>query len=73
MKVKLATDVKGEPKPPFSIATTTKCWEGANTYRGLLQFTLDLYFIILSVKHGGIKYHFLSVWNDDLRLNPVSR
>ena len=29
MYVKLATLVKGDPKAPFSIATTLKCREGA--------------------------------------------
>ena len=28
-------------------------------FPGLLHFTLDLYFIVLSVKHGGIKYHYV--------------
>ena len=26
------------------------------------QFTVDTYFLMLSVKQGGIKYHFLSLW-----------
>ena len=38
--------------------------EGATPYPGLLHFTLDLYLIMLSVKQGGIKYHFLSLWYD---------
>ena len=46
-KVKLATIVEGDPMAPFSIATTLRC-------------TLDPYLIMLSVKQGGIKYHFLS-------------
>ena len=33
-------------------------------FPGLLHFTLDPYLIILSVKQGGIKYHFLSLWYD---------
>ena len=42
----------GDPKAPLSIATT-------------LHFTyFDLYLIMLSVKQGGIKYHFLSFWYD---------
>ena len=29
---------------------------------------------MISVKHGGIKYHFLSLWYDSTRdWNPVSR
>ena len=27
-------------------------------FPGLLHFTLDTYFMLLSVKQGGIKYHF---------------
>ena len=38
--------------------------EGATPFPGLPHFTLDLYLMILSVKQGGIKYHFLSLWYD---------
>ena len=38
--------------------------EGATPFPGLLHFTLDSYLIMLSVKQGGIKYHFLSLWYD---------
>ena len=55
-KVKLATVVEGNLKAPFSIATTTLL--------GLLHFTLDPYLIMLSVKQGSIKYHFLNLWHD---------
>ena len=47
----LATVVEGDQKAPFSIDTTSRC-------RGLLHFTLDTYFILLSVKQGGIKCNF---------------
>ena len=63
-KVKLATIVKGNPKAPFSIATTPLCRGGRYSFPGLLYFTLDPYLIMLSVKQGGIKYHFLSLWYD---------
>ena len=53
---KLVTVVEGNPKAPFSIATTP--------FPGLLHFTLDTYLILLSVKQGGIKYYFLSLWYD---------
>ena len=60
--VKLATVVKGNPKAPFSVATTPRCFgEGAIPFSGLLHFTLDTYLIMLSDKQGGIKYHFLSL------------
>ena len=55
IKVKLATLVKGDPSAPFSITTTLMCCGG---HPELLHFTLDHYFIVLSVKQGGIKYYF---------------
>ena len=54
----MATIVEGEPKAPFSIATTPRCREGASPFLGLLHFTFHTYGIILSVKQGRIKYHF---------------
>ena len=63
-KVKLATIVEGNPKAPFSIATTPMCRGGRYSFSGLLYFTLDPYLIMLSAKQGGIKYHFLSLWYD---------
>ena len=56
--VKLATVVEGDQKAAFSIATTPSVGEGATPFPGLLHFTLDTYLILLSVKQGGIKYHF---------------
>ena len=59
------TIVEGDPKAPFSIATTPRCSGGGFTpFPGLLHFTLDTYLIMLSVKQGGIKYHFMSLWYD---------
>ncbi len=46
----------------LSIATTTRCRGGRYSFPGSLHFTLDPYLIMLSVKQGGIKYHFLSLW-----------
>ena len=63
-KVKLATIVEGNPKAPFSITSTPRCKGGRYSFPGLLYFTLDPYLIMLSVKQGGIKYHFLSLWYD---------
>ena len=60
----MATIVEGNPKAPFSIATTPRCRGGRYSFPGLLYFTLDPYLIMLSVKQGGIKYHFLSLWYD---------
>ena len=43
-------------------------------FPGLLHFTLDTYRILLSVKQGGIKYHFKSLWYDSTwDWNQVSR
>ena len=36
----------------------------AGKQTGLLNFILDPYLIMLTVKQGGIKYHFLSLWYD---------
>ena len=58
VKVKLATLVEGDPKAPFSVG------EDATPFRRLLYFTLDPDRILLNVKQGGIKYHFLSLWYD---------
>ena len=57
-KVKLATVDEGNPKAPFSIATTSRWREGATSFPWLLHFALNTYLILLSVKQGGIKYHF---------------
>ena len=38
--------------------------EGATPFPRLLHFTLDPFFIMLSVKQGGINYHFLGFWYD---------
>ena len=45
------TVVEGDPKAPFSIATTP-------------IVPLCSYLIMLSVKQGSIKYYFLSLWYD---------
>ena len=55
-KTKLATIVEGDPKAPFSMATTLRCrWGDATPFTGLFYFTLDPYLIMLSVKQGSIK------------------
>ena len=58
VKVKLATIVEGDPKDPFSIASTPRCRGSTTPFVILLHFTLDPYLMMLSVKQGGIKYHF---------------
>ena len=72
-KVKLATVVEGDPKDPFSIVTTPRCRGRTTPFPELLHFTLDPCHIMPSVKQGGIKYHFKSLWYDStLDWNLVS-
>ena len=54
-------EVEGDPKVPFSIATTMRCREGCYSFPWIIP--LDAYIIILSVKQGDIKYHFLNLWH----------
>ena len=73
-KVKLATIVEGNPKAAFSIATAPRCRGGRYSFPGWLYFTLDPHLIMLSVKQGGIKYHFFRLWYDSTwDLTQVSR
>ena len=46
----------------LSIVPIPRCGEVATPFPGLLRFTLDPYFIMLSVRQRCIKYHFLSLW-----------
>ena len=55
------TIVKGNQKAPFSIATTPRCRGGYYSFSWFATLTLDLCLIMLSVKEGAIKYHFLSL------------
>ena len=52
------------------MAAFSRCRGGRYSFPGLLHITLHAYFIMLSVKQGGIKYHFLSLWYNNLGLNP---
>ena len=68
-KVKLATVVEGDRKAPFSIATAPRCRGGRYSF-----LWIDTYLIMLSVKQGGIKYHFKSLWGySTWDWTPVSR
>ena len=58
--VKLATLAEGDPKAPFSIATALRCVGGRNSFPWIVP--LYFYFIMLSVKQGSIKCHFLCLW-----------
>ena len=59
-KVKLATVAEGNQKALLSVGVG----EGASPFPGFLHFTLHMYLILLSVKQGGIKYYFSSLWYD---------
>ena len=62
------------PKLPFQKLLHRCIGEGATPFPGLLHFTIETYLIMLSVKHGGIKYHFLSFSYDSIwDWTPVSR
>ena len=69
---KLASAVEGDPKVTFSNATTPRCREVCYLFPELLHFTLDTYLIMLSVKQGDIKYHFLRLWYDSPGIEPRS-
>ena len=57
-KIKLVTVIEGDQKALFSIATTPRYKEGATPFPRLHHLIFDTYLILLSVKQGGIKYHF---------------
>ena len=59
--------VETNPKALFSIAITPRCRWGSYSFTWIAPLTLDLHYIMLSVKQGGIKYHFLSLWYDSIR------
>ena len=72
VKVNLAIVVEGDLRAPFSIAITPRCREERNSFRWIAP--LDTFFIVLSVKQGGIKYQFLSLWLDSTgNRNTISR
>ena len=49
---------------PFQLLLHPGVGEGATPFPGLLHFNPVLYLIMLSIKHGGIKYNYLSLWYD---------
>ena len=53
------TLVLGDPNAPFSRANTPKRYS-------ILWIILHLYLVILSIKQGHTKYHFLSLWYDSI-------
>ena len=68
------TVVEATQRLPFQELLHRGVGVGATPFPGFLHFALDPYFIILSAKQGGIKYHFLSLWYDSTwDWTPVSR
>ena len=64
-KVKLATLVEGDPKARFSIVPTPRCRRGRYSFLWMTPlYPWSLPYNVNSVKQGGIKYHFLSLWYD---------
>ena len=62
---KLANRTRGRPESSFfSIATIPRCMGGCYSFPWIEPFNLDQYLIMLSVKQGSIKDHFLILWND---------
>ena len=47
--------------------------EGATPFPGLFHFTFDAYLTMLSVKQGGVKYHFLSLGIEPRSLRPLAK
>ena len=56
--------VEGNPKASFSIATTPRCRGRCHSFPRIAPLYPWSFLIMLSVKQGGIKYHFLSLWYD---------
>ena len=52
--------IEDDPKAPFSIATTLRCYGRRYFSPWIAPLTLDPY-LKTSVKQGDIKYHFLSL------------
>ena len=63
-KIKLATLVESDPQVPFSIATKSSGRGGRYFSPWIASLIIDPYLIMLSIKQGVIKYHFLGLWYD---------
>ena len=63
MKVKLATVVEGDPKAPFSIATTLRCGGNATPFPGFLHFICVYIYIYIVIHRQTVSLcHNSSVW-----------
>ena len=66
--------VEGDPKAPFSIATTPRCRGERHSFPSIAPLYPWYVPYNLSVMQGGIKYHFLSLWyGSTWDWTPVSR
>ena len=66
----MAIAVKGNPKASFSIATTSRCKGGWYSFPWIAP--LDTYFIMLSFKQRGIKYHYWVFGMTRPEIEPLS-
>ena len=57
------TVVEGDPKAPFLISTILSCRRGHYSFRWIAPPIFVPFLIMLSVKQGSIKYHFLESLN----------
>ena len=57
---------RGRPEDSLFISYYTEVQGGAAPFLGLLNFTIESYLIMLSVKQGDIRCHFLSLWYDSI-------
>ena len=64
MTVSKVSDSKVTWRLPFLISTTLQYRVGCYSIPWIAPLYLDPYLIMLSVKQGGIKYFFFSLWYD---------
>ena len=67
LKQSWPTIIEDKPKASFSVVTTLKHRGSYNSFAWIASLILDPYFIRLSVRQGGIKYSFLSLWYHSTR------
>ena len=63
-KIKVGNIVEGDPRAPFSIATTLRCRLGRYSIPWIAPLYPWSLPIVLSAKKGSIKYHLLHLWYD---------
>ena len=68
----MAIIIEGDLKVPFSKATTPSCRGGRFFFLWIVLFTLDPYFTMMTIKQGGVKYHFWVFGMTWLGIEPQS-